>query len=61
MKKICVFVGSRANYSSCRAIMRQVQAHPDLELLTVLGGAAVLDRFGNIEGLVEADGFSIDA
>ncbi|MDB5103988.1 MAG: UDP-N-acetylglucosamine 2-epimerase [Fibrobacteres bacterium] len=61
MKKICVFVGSRANYSSCKSIMKAINAHPDLELQTVLGGAAVLDRFGNIEKLLEQDGFTVTA
>jgi len=61
VKKICVFVGSRANYSSCKPIMRAVQQHPDLELQCVLGGAAVLDRYGNIQNLVREDGFEAAA
>ena len=61
MKKICVFVGSRANYSSCISIMRAIQNHPGLTLQVVLGGAAILDRFGNIEELVRKDGFHIDS
>jgi UDP-hydrolysing UDP-N-acetyl-D-glucosamine 2-epimerase len=61
MKKICVFVGSRANYSSCISIMRAIQNHPKLTLQVLLGGAAILDRFGNIESLVREDGFIVDA
>lgn len=61
MKKICVFVGSRANYSSCKSIMRATKSHPGLELQVVLGAAAILDRYGNIEKLVQEDGFEIDA
>jgi UDP-hydrolysing UDP-N-acetyl-D-glucosamine 2-epimerase len=61
MKKICVFVGSRANYSSCKSIMRAVQKHSDLELQVALGASAVLDRFGNIEDIVKKDGFEISA
>lgn len=61
MKKICVFVGSRANYSSCKSVMRAVQNHPKLSLQLVLGGSALLDRFGNIEELVKNDRFYIDA
>lgn len=61
MRKVCVFVGSRANYSSCKSIMGAIQAHPDLLLQTVIGGAAVLERFGNIEPLMLADGFPVDA
>ncbi len=61
MRKICVFTGSRANYSSTRAIMKAIKAHPALELINVIGGAAVLDRYGSIEPLMEKDGFKIDA
>ena len=41
--------------------MRAIQKNPGLELQVVLGAAAVLDRFGNIEDLVEKDGFEISA
>ena len=61
MKSIAVFVGSRANYSSCKSIMRAIQAHDDLQLQVVIGGAAVLDRYGNIESMIQNDGFAIDA
>lgn len=54
-------MGSRANYSSCKPIMRSIQNHAQLELKVVLGGAAVLDRYGNIEDMVRSDGFDIDA
>jgi len=61
MKKILVFTGSRANYSSTRTIMKAVLEHPELELQTVVGGAALLDRYGNIEKLMAEDGIPIDA
>jgi UDP-N-acetylglucosamine 2-epimerase len=32
MRKICVVIGSRANYSSIKSAMRAIKAHPDLEL-----------------------------
>ena len=60
MKKICVFVGSRANYSSIKSVMREVDNHKKLELQVVLGASALLDRFGNIKNLVKEDGFVIN-
>jgi UDP-hydrolysing UDP-N-acetyl-D-glucosamine 2-epimerase len=57
MKKICVVIGSRANYSSIRSAMRAVDAHPGLELQLVLGASAILDRYGAVSKLIEADGF----
>lgn len=58
MKKICVVIGSRANYSSAKSAMRAIAAHPDLELQVVVGASAVLDRYGSVVDLIEADGFS---
>ncbi len=57
MKKICVFVGSRANYSSIKSVMSAIKSHPKLELQVVLGASAVLDRFGKVEDLIRKDGF----
>ena len=61
MRKICVVVGSRANYSSIKSAMRAIQAHPDLELQLVVGASALLDRFGAVVQVIEADGFKPDA
>lgn len=58
MRKICVFVGSRANYSSIKSVMQAVQDHPELELQLVVGSSAVLDRFGKVEDLIVQDGFT---
>jgi UDP-hydrolysing UDP-N-acetyl-D-glucosamine 2-epimerase len=60
-RKICIVVGSRANYSSIKSVMRAVRAHPDLELQLVLGASALLDRYGAVANLVRADGFEPQA
>jgi UDP-hydrolysing UDP-N-acetyl-D-glucosamine 2-epimerase len=61
MRKVCVFVGSRANYSSIKSVMRAVRQHPDLRLQLIVGASALLDRFGSVVDLIEADGFAPDA
>ncbi len=61
MKKICVVIGSRANYSSIKSAMRAIQAHPELELQLILGASAILDRYGSVEKLIEKDGFTPNA
>jgi UDP-hydrolysing UDP-N-acetyl-D-glucosamine 2-epimerase len=57
MRRICVVVGSRANYGSIKSAMRAIQQHPDLELQTIVAASALLDRYGQIAQLVERDGF----
>lgn len=60
-RKVCIFVGSRANYSSIKAVLRAVDLHPDLELQLVAGASAVLDRYGAVIDVIERDGFEVAA
>ncbi len=61
MKKVCVFIGSRANYSSIKSAMRAIQRHRDLELQLIVGASAILDRYGAVIKLIEQDGFEPSA
>lgn len=61
MKKICVVIGSRANYSSIKSAIRAIQAHDELELQLIVGASAVLDRYGAVINLIESDGFVASA
>ena len=61
MRKVCVVIGSRANYSSIKSVMRAVQAHPGLTLQLIVGASALLDRFGSVVDVIEADGFTPNA
>src|SRR3990172_4966934 len=58
MRKVCVVVGSRANYSSIKSAMRAIREHPQLELQVVCAASALLDRYGSVVSLIEADGFA---
>jgi UDP-hydrolysing UDP-N-acetyl-D-glucosamine 2-epimerase len=39
--------------------MKAVRNHGELQLQTVIGASAILDRYGNIENLVRDDGFEV--
>jgi UDP-hydrolysing UDP-N-acetyl-D-glucosamine 2-epimerase len=41
--------------------MRAVKAHPALRLQLIVGASALLDRFGSVVDVIEADGFTPDA
>lgn len=56
-RKVCIVVGSRANYSSIKSAMAAIQRHPALVLQLVVGASAVLDRYGSVVDLIERDGF----
>jgi UDP-hydrolysing UDP-N-acetyl-D-glucosamine 2-epimerase len=57
VRKVCVVVGSRANYSSIKSAMAAIRDHPELELQLVVGASALLDRYGTVLDLIEDDGF----
>lgn len=61
MRKVCVVIGSRANYGSIKSAMRAIQTRPELKLQVVVGASALLDRFGSVVEVVEKDGFRPDA
>jgi UDP-hydrolysing UDP-N-acetyl-D-glucosamine 2-epimerase len=61
MRRVCIVIGSRANYSSIKSVMRAVQEHPALDLQLVVGASAVLDRFGSVVDVIARDGFRVDA
>src|SRR4029079_2365527 len=60
VRKVCVVVGSRANYSSIKSAMGAIREHPDLELQLVVGASALLDRYGTVLDVIEGDGFEPD-
>jgi UDP-hydrolysing UDP-N-acetyl-D-glucosamine 2-epimerase len=60
VRKVCVVVGSRANYSSIKSAMRAVSEHDGLRLQLVVGASALLDRYGTVLDVIEQDGFEPD-
>lgn len=61
MRKVCIVIGSRANYSSIKSVMRAIKLHSDLRLQLIVAASALLDRFGSVVDIIEADGFEADA
>jgi UDP-hydrolysing UDP-N-acetyl-D-glucosamine 2-epimerase len=60
-RRICVVVGSRANYSSIKSAMCAIRRHRDLDLQVVVMASALLTRFGSVIDLVQRDGFDVAA
>lgn len=60
-RRVAVVLVDRANYGRLWPVMRAIEAHPGLTLLTVCAGTMLLERFGQAERVVEKDGFRIDS
>jgi len=55
-----VFLGSRANYSSLKSVMKYINDSEKIELFLVVGASAILDKYGEVINLVEKDGFHVN-
>ena len=52
-KKVLLYIGSRANYSSARSLLYAFKKHKLLEPIVVLGAAGLVDKYGNLEDLIK--------
>ena len=59
-KKICVIVHSRANYGSIKSVLKNIRKSKKLTLQLVVGGSAILDKFGSIVELIKKENFKIN-
>ena len=51
-RKICVVIGSRANYSSIKSALTAIEKNINLELQLILGASAIIDRYGKVSELI---------
>ncbi len=59
-KKVLIYIGSRANYSSARSLLKAFTQHSALEPIIILGAAALIDKYGNLEEIINLDGFTVN-
>ena len=60
-RKVCVVVTARPSYARIKTALRAIRDRHDLELQLVVGASALLERYGDAAGTIEADGFEIEA
>jgi len=53
LKKICVIITTRGNYAKLKSVIQNINSDPGLELQLIVGGGAVLPKYGNIVGSME--------
>tara|TARA_B100000989_G_scaffold298627_1_gene288820 strand:- start:1917 stop:3077 length:1161 start_codon:yes stop_codon:yes gene_type:complete len=59
LKKVLVFIGSRANYASSKSLLIELKKNKKINLIIVLAASALSEKFGNLEKIIKNDGFSI--
>lgn len=60
MKNICIVIGSRANYSSIKSVMTQINKSKKLKLSLIVFSSAVSQKYGSVYKIIENDGFKIN-
>lgn len=60
-RRICLPITTRGNYGKLKSTIRALHDRDDCEVQIVLGGAMVLDRYGEHEAILAADGFAVAA
>ncbi len=60
-KVIAVVVLSRANYARIKYVLKEIQKSKKLELKLIVGGSALLRRYGDITDIVKKDKLKIAA
>lgn len=58
--KVCAAITARPSYSRIRAALASLHANPDVELVVLCSGSALLDRYGKVVDLIRADGFKVE-
>jgi UDP-hydrolysing UDP-N-acetyl-D-glucosamine 2-epimerase len=61
MRRVCVVTGNRADYTRVRTALEAIRQRPDLELILVVIGAHLLEKYGRSVDEIVADGFTVDA
>jgi UDP-N-acetylglucosamine 2-epimerase (non-hydrolysing) len=60
-RRVCVVTGTRADYGHLYWVLRELDADPRTELVLVVTGAHLMERWGSTVRQIEEDGFAIAA
>lgn len=59
-RKVCVIITTRGNYAKMKSVIHAISSQPELELQLIVGGGAILPKYGNIIGSLNSNDLKID-
>ena len=59
-RKICVIINNRANYARIKSVLYAIKKNKKLELQLILESSAILPRYGNVNKIIQKDGFKVN-
>ena len=61
MRKICVVITARASYSSIKTALIELEKKTSVNLMIVLAGSSLIDKYGDIRGQLSQDNLKVTA
>lgn len=58
--KLCLVITTRGNYAKVKSILQAAENDPDVELQIIVGGGAILAKYGNIADSLTTMGVNVD-
>ena len=59
-RKVCLVITTRGNYAKMKSVIQHIKADPKLELQLIVGGGAILPKYGNISQSFVDNNIKID-
>lgn len=59
-RKVCIIITTRGNYAKMKSVIKHIASQPELELQLIVGGGAILPKYGNIIGSLNGNELKID-
>jgi UDP-hydrolysing UDP-N-acetyl-D-glucosamine 2-epimerase len=59
VRKVCIVVTARPSWAKLEPVCRALKARGDVELQIVACASALLERYGNVSAVIEAQGYAI--
>ena len=60
-RNVAVAIFSRANYARIKSVLKELRDNKKINLQIILGGSALLERYGNLEGILKEDRLRVSA
>ena len=59
-RKICIIITTRGNYAKMKSLIKAIRKRREIELQLIVGGGAVLPKYGNIIGSLNGKDLKVD-
>ncbi|MBN3040149.1 MAG: UDP-N-acetylglucosamine 2-epimerase (hydrolyzing), partial [Candidatus Omnitrophica bacterium] len=59
-RKVCIIITTRGNYAKMKSVMKHISNDPSMQLQLIVGGGAILPKYGDITSSIKDNEFKIE-